>query len=90
MKHPRVRRNGVAFLDENQVAGYELGGWKGARFSIANHMGLRGRHVSQRRDRRLRAGLLHEPHDGVQQHDDADGHGFVRQRRVAFVEPEDQ
>ena len=42
----------------------------------------------KRRDGRFRARLLHVAHDRVQQHDRADGDGFVRQRRVALVQPE--
>ena len=61
---PRVGRDRVAFLDEDDVAGHEIGGRHARRFTVANHVRVRGRHLSQRRNRGFGSLLLdvaHEP-----------------------------
>ena len=85
---PRIGGDRVAFLDKDDVARHEIDRWNGARLFVANHSRVRGRHLSQGRNGRFGSRRLDVTHDGVEQHHAADGNGFVRQRRIAFVEPE--
>ena len=88
LEHPRVRRDRVAFLDHDDVAGHEIGSGDVLAFAVANHFGVRGRHLLQRRHGLLRARLLHVTHDGVQEDDGEDRDGFVRPGCVALDEPQ--
>jgi hypothetical protein len=59
-----------------------------ARGSPSRTTRARGRHLSQGGNGRFGSRRLDVTHDSVEQHHAADGDGFVRQRGIAFVEPE--
>jgi hypothetical protein len=85
---PGVGGNGVALLDDDDVARHHLGRGHRPPLAVAHHVGLGGRHLAKRRHRRFRAGFLDEAQDRVEQHDGENGQGLVRQRGVALDEPE--
>ena len=85
---PRVGGDGVAFFDEDDVAGHELGRRDALPLAVADDVRVRRRHLAQRRHRLLRARLLDVAHDRVEQHDGEDRDRLVGQRRVALVEPQ--
>ena len=85
---PRVGRNGVAFFDEDDVAGDDIRGGDAASLAAADDGGVRGRHRAQGRHRRFGARFLHVAHGGVEQDDGEDRDRLVRQRRVALVGPQ--
>ena len=87
---PRVSRHGVAFFDDQDVAGDHVGGWNRRQHTIANDVRMRRRHLLERSDGGLGSLFLQVAHHGVQQHDGADSDRFVRQRRVTLVQPEDE
>ena len=80
--------NGVALLDEDDVAGHELGRRDALSLAVADDVGVRRRHLAQRRHRLLRARLLDVAHERVEQHDGEDRDRLVGQRGVALVEPQ--
>ena len=80
MKQARVGRNGVAFFDEDEVAGDDLRCRNALPFAVAHHVCVGRGHLAQRGDRRFRARLLDIAHDGVEQHDSEDRNRFVGQR----------
>ena len=88
MNQPRVGGNRIPFFDEDDVAGHDLGRRNALPRAVADHVGVRRRHLAQRRDRCFRARLLDVAHDGVEQHDGEDRHRFVGQRRFALVQPQ--
>ena len=85
LNEPRVRRNGVALLDEDDVARHELRGRDALTRAVPDHGRVRRRHLAQSRDRLLGAGLLNIAHHRVQQHDGEDRHRFVGQGGIALV-----
>ena len=88
LDQPRVGRNGVAFFDENDVAGHELGRRDALSGAVSDDIGVRRRHLAQRRHCLLRAGLLDVAHERVEKHDGEDRDGFVGQGGVALIEPQ--
>ena len=88
LDQPRVGGNGVAFFDEDDVAGYEFCRRNALSAAVANDIGVRRRHLAQRRHGLLRAGLLEVAHERVEQHDGEDRDGLVGQGGVALVQPQ--
>ena len=88
LDQPRVGGNGVAFFDEDDVAGHDLGRRDALPLAVADDVGMCRRHLAQRRHRLLRARLLNVAHDRVEQHDGEDRDRFVGQRRFALVQPQ--
>ena len=84
----RVRGDGVALLDEQDVARHHLRGGNALPRAAADHVRVRGRHAPQRGDRLLGARLLDVAHERVQQDHREDRDRLVRQRRVAFEQPQ--
>ena len=84
----RVGGNGVAFFDEDDVAGHDSARGNALPLAITDDVRLRRRHLAQGGDRSLRACLLNVAHDGVEQHNRKDRHRFIGQRRITFVEPQ--
>ena len=84
----RIGRNGVALFDEDDVAGDELRRRNAPPLAVADHVGVRGRHLAQRRHRLLGARLLNVAHDRVEQHDGEDRDRLVGQRRFALIQPQ--
>ena len=76
---PRIGRNRVAFLDEDDVAGNDLGGGNAPPLAVANDRGIGRRHRAQRRHGRLRSRLLDVAHGRVEQDDREDRDRFVGQ-----------
>ena len=87
MNQPRVGRDGVAFFDMEDVAGYKLSRRDTLLRAIANDVGVGCRHLSQRRYRFLCARFLNVAHDRVEQHDREDGNRFIGQGRIALIQP---
>ena len=87
-QQPSISRDGVTFLDQNDVAGDDLRGGDAASFSVANDRCVGCGHRSQGRDRGLGPCLLDVAQRGVEQHDGEDGQCFVRKGRVALVGPQ--
>ena len=88
LDQPRVGRNGVAFFDEDDVAGHELARRDALPLAVPNDVGVRRRHLAQRRHRLFRARLLDVAHERVEQHDGEDRDRFVGQRGVALIQPQ--
>ncbi len=66
---PQVRGNGVARLDEHDVARHQLGGIDRHDRTVAQHAGAHARHATQGGQGALGPVVLHESDDGVQQDD---------------------
>ena len=79
LEQARVGRDGVALLDQDDVAGHDLGRRHPVPRAVADDGGVRGRHLAQRRHRLLGARLLDVAHDGVEEHDGEDRHRLVGQ-----------
>ena len=86
-QQPSIGRDGVAFVDQDDVAGDDLGGGEAAPLTVANDRRVGGRHRSQRRHCGLGSGFLDVAQGGVEQDHRQDGDGFIRKRRVALVRP---
>ena len=56
--------------------------------AVSHDLGVRRRHLAQRRHGLLGSGLLDVPHDRVEQDNRQDGDRFVGQRSVALDEPQ--
>ena len=65
LDQPRVGRNGVAFLDEDDVARHELARRDALPCAVADDVGVRRRHLAQRRHRLFGARLLDVAHDAL-------------------------
>ena len=85
---PCIGGDGVAFLDQDDVAGDDLRGGDAPSFSVANDRCVRCGHRSQGRDRGLGPCLLNVAQRGVEQDNRQDGHRFVRKARVTLVGPQ--
>ena len=88
LDQPRVGGNGVALFDEYDVAGHELARRDALPGAVPYDVGVRRRHLAQRRHRLLGAGLLEVAHERVEEHDGEDRHGFIGHRGVALVKPQ--
>jgi hypothetical protein len=84
----RIGRNGVAFLDADDVPGHQLLGRHAAPGAVADHVRLRGRHAPQGGQGLLGARLLDAAHKRIEQHHREDSDCLVRQRRVPLSEPQ--
>ena len=84
----RIGGDGVAFLDEQNVSLDDLGRQQAVWLPVADHVRVRRRYLLQCGHRRFRPRFLDESDAGVEQYDDADGEGLVRQRRIALVQPQ--
>ena len=80
--------DGVAFLDDQDVPGDDLGCQQAVWLPAADHARVCRRHLLQCGHGRFRPRFLDESDAGVEQDDDTDGEGFVRQRRIALVQPQ--
>jgi hypothetical protein len=85
---PSVSRNGVAFLDQDDVAGDDFGGGDAESFSVSDNRSVRCRHRSQGRYRGLGSRFLNVAQAGVEQDDRQDRNCFVRKARVTLVGPQ--
>ncbi len=88
MDQARVGGNGVAFFDEDEVAGHDFRRRNALPLAVADDVGLCRRHLAQRRHRRFGARLLDVAHDCVEQHDREDRDRFIGQRRFALHQPQ--
>ena len=73
--HAAVRRDGVTGLEQDDVAGHELGGVQHDELAVAHDLGLRGAHLLQGREGLLALSLLNDAEGGVDdddRHDDDD------------------
>ena len=88
LDQPAIGRNGVAFLDEDDVARDDLRRGDASPLAASDHGGISRRHRAKCRDGSLGTRLLHIAHGRVQEHDGKDGDGFVGEGRVALHDPE--
>jgi hypothetical protein len=88
LNKPRVGRNGIALLNEDDVARDKLRRWDAMSFADPDHGGARRRQLPQGSHCLLGARLLSMAHDRVQENDSEDGDRFVRQNRVALKQPQ--
>ena len=67
-----IGRDKVASLDQDDIAGHQLGRWHRLAVAVAQHLRFRGGQLLQRRQRLFGAPLLHNAQHGVQHHNDQD------------------
>ncbi len=84
----RVGWNRVAFSDQDDVAGDQLGCRDALPRAITNDLGLGRRHPAQGSYRFFCARLLNEAHQRVEQHDREDRDRLIGQPRVALIQPQ--
>jgi len=88
LDQPRVGRHGVALFDEYEVAGHKLARQDALSGAVPYDVGVRCRHLAQRRHRLLGASLLKVSHEPVEEDDGEDRHSFVGYRGVALIKPQ--
>ena len=88
VRHPRVGGHGVALLDQDEVAGHEVGSGDAPAHPVPHDASLRRGHPAQRRHGLLGPGLLCVAHQSVEQHDREDRHGLVGQGSRAVRQPQ--
>ena len=76
LEHAAVGGDGVARLEQHDVAGDELGACHVNHLAVADDFGLRRGHLLQRLERLLGLGLLNHAEDGVQDDDGQDDGGI--------------
>ena len=72
--HAGIRGDVGAFLENKEVPPHNLVRRNLLVLAVSNDAGASGKQLAEGVDGALRAVLLDEPHDGVQEHDDQDGH----------------
>ena len=77
MNQPCVGGNGVALLDQDDVARHDLGGIDASPLSVAQDVSVRRSHLAQCGQRGLGSRFLDIAHERIQQHDRGDGQGLV-------------
>ena len=87
LDQPRIGGNRVALLDDDNIAGHELRRRDALPPEVADHLGLRGRHLAECRYRLLGPRLLKIAHHRVEQYDREDRDRLIGQRRVVLEEP---
>ena len=75
LQEPGIRRDQVAGFQREDVAGDDSRGGNRSDLPVAPHLGLGRGHLLERRDGFLRAELLVEADDGVEDDDGEDGDG---------------
>ena len=88
-----VRRHAVARLDRDAVPRHKLLRRQLLQPSVPPDLRRGGGHVPQSLEGFFRAVLLHKAEHGIEQHDDADGHGirpFAEKRRHACTCQQDE
>ncbi len=75
LDQPRIRGHDVAGLQEQHVSRHDLSRQYHDRAPITQDAGPGCRHGAQRLQRLLGLELLREANEGVEHHDDANGHG---------------
>ena len=83
-----IGRDGVAFLDEDDVARHDLRCGHASSLPATDHRGIGRRHRPKCRDRSLGTRLLHIAHRCVQEHDGKDRDGFIGEGGVPLHDPE--
>ena len=80
----RIRGHSVPFFHQEEISGHDLRRGYASAFAVPYHLCVRGPHLPERGDSRLRARLLHVAHDRVEHHDTEDRRGLVggRCRRI--------
>ena len=84
----RVGGDGVALLDEKDVARHYIRGRDALPHAAADNASVCGRHAPQRRHRLLGARFVDVAHERVQQDDREDGDRLVGKRGLALDQPQ--
>ena len=85
---PRIGGNGVAFFNENDVAGHDLGRLDACRSPSRMTIASCRRHLPKRRHGRFRARLLDVPHVALSRTTAKMAIASYGQRRFALIHPE--
>ncbi len=84
----RVGGDGVAFLQQDEIAGHHVGRGDGPALAVPDHVGVGGRHPAQGGHGFLGARLLHVAQQRVEHDHRQDRDRLVGQRGIALYQPQ--